>query len=278
MKKSLITKNLILIITVLSLGFAACSFLGGGDSGGDNHNRFLINSNNRFVTAGGQGGPRLEYSHTYEGFHFWHFYMGRVDNAPVVPVSEASPAVRFDGVTPVTLEFISRQVTETTVTQSHTSTVFNSVRTVNIQDTTIRVGASLSIPLWIFEAGVSRGFESRHIYIHDHHLENTAVDTYVTMQRWRQENTARFEATIGNYGESPGFYRFALFATFDVYLVVSQCIQTGHFAYDFLTFARPRTLFMSLDFSQTIDGFMSTSLAGRLTFDGTILYNIPAPA
>ena len=280
MKRKFAIIIFVALISVTAFALAACDFLGGNDrgSGGNGGSgRFTVNANSRFDVPAGQDGPEIQFSHTDGEHNFWHFYMGKVENAPVVPVSDVSPAILFGGTTPITVEFTSVQISEQTIVQSHGTTVRNAVRRTNITQNTFSVGLELSIPIGPFSLGVETGFDRINTEIIESERHTTVTETFETVTHWRQENTTNLQATIGNHGEAPGFYRFALFATYDIYLVIGQCLESRNFTYEFFTFARPGTLFTALDFSETMSGFEDSALTNRLVFDGAMLENLPPP-
>jgi hypothetical protein len=142
--------------------------------------------------------------------HYYLYYMGYIKN---VPIAYKTP-YRYDGITPITISYEKSWATEDAIMQSMTTA----------KEETWNVSASLTHTTEISVSGGIKPFgevaakASLATQIGGGYGETvSASSTYETTTTKMQGESESISATIGEHGEAPGVYRYALFGTTDVY-------------------------------------------------------------
>jgi len=94
---------------------------------------------------------------------------------------------------------------------------------------------------------------------------------------WATSNTETIKFSIGSHGEAAGFYRYALFATCDVYVAVVHNLTDNEWAYEYSVFSKPNSLFEGINYSTTNEFGSSANAAMSLKFDTVIIDYLTTP-
>lgn len=251
----------------------ACS--GGGYENGEEPSS-IIDASQRFSVTAQQ--PSLEYSFTDGLFDFWYFYMGTIDYAPI---SSTTPR-RFNGQTPITMSFSTTVVTEESISSSNSVAISNTTSLTRTSETIRGVRNSIGIEIGIkdlFSFGINTGyryFRETHSSTQGNAQTFSLADTFTSATSWAQSVTETDTITIGAHGEAAGYYRFSLFTTKDVFIVVAYDKIRGEFIYEFQTFARPDYFFLDIEFNESAN-FAQRHCTNWMVFDDTLLEDLPAP-
>ncbi|MCL2256156.1 MAG: hypothetical protein FWC11_04775, partial [Firmicutes bacterium] len=145
--------------------------------------------------------------------NFFIIDVGHIENMLLSTVAE----VPFNGMTPVS--FSRTTVNSSTITTSVTRTVSNSVKVscTQSQTTSITAGASVS-PVSL---SLGRSWTSS---LTNANTTTRSIETS-TSQIISTADEVTIAFTVGNNNEPAGTYRLALYATVDVYLIVSTTID-----------------------------------------------------
>ncbi|MDR2911880.1 MAG: hypothetical protein LBV38_01055 [Alistipes sp.] len=164
---------------------------------------------------------------------YFVFLLGTVSRMPI----SFRPAMNYGGITPVNIGYTSGETNEQSVMNSVTSTVENSVT----KSSSLTVSAGFE--LGPFSSEVSASFSES-----ETNTRSTS-NTYETTNTVTSSQLDEISATIGEHGEPAGKYRYALFATADVYYILtlknngdgtktfvdgatSVCAREGSYAWD----------------------------------------------
>ena len=228
----------------------------------------------------GKGGIqryRLDYffdaTHAGETYHIYYIYLGKIDWVPIA----SNTAIYYNGTTPIELTYSSTQTKTESITEAMSKTVSNTTQTVNTYNNVFNVeisGETGKILNLFAKGNIKTG------YSHSWGGSGSVTDvtskteTTTTFESWATSNTETKRYTIGNRDEPPGFYRFALFATCDVYIAVVHDLKEDEWYYEYSVFARPNTLYEAIDY-QTTNDFGVGADAMRLRFDTSIIESLP---
>jgi hypothetical protein len=144
--------------------------------------------------------------------HYYLYYLGYVESVPIA----YKTAYYYNGTTPITITFEKSLVNEKTITESTTKTKENTTTT----STSATVGVSFG-----GEAGFLL-FGKAHTNVNiaatvggEWASTISTSNTLETAETKAEGVTETIEATIGEHGEAPGNYRYALFGVTDVYVL-----------------------------------------------------------
>jgi hypothetical protein len=205
-------------------------------------------------------------------YHAYYIYLGKVEWVPI----SSDTTIHYNGVTPMELTYSTSKTTQTSVTNSMNNTVSRTTETVNTNSTTLSAAVSAKLKTPFLEAAVQAGFSDTWASTVSAQSQISTTDTFTTFQSWAVQNTETIRFTIGNHGEASGYYRYALFATCDVYAVAFHDTQANAWAIDYSVFARSGTLFQGIDYSKTND-FGIGANAMSLRFDTQIVETLGTP-
>jgi hypothetical protein len=246
-------------------------------------------SSTRYLTTpveadNGHGGTQnyeLVHSYTDGDFDFHYIYLGKVDWVPI----DSHGAQHFNGRTPIKLTYSVTEQSSGGVETALERAVTNATETVNGTAWSLSAEGQANFGIIkkvspVPRVSVKVGYTHNWHKSKTHTEEQSKTDTVTTFSNWAKENTQTIEFTIGNHGEAAGFYRYATFATCDVYVGVIRDRDTEEWYFDYAMFARNNTFFMGLDYSTTnVFGINEETLP--LRFDDEILSFIdplPEPA
>jgi hypothetical protein len=196
-------------------------------------NRTVGDSDSHVLVSSGIGGD--------DGIHYYLYYLGYVQSVPIAYKTQ----YYYNGSTPITITFQKDWVNEETITESTTQT----------KEKTTTVNASATVTAGVeAEAGVlfakAKATASLSATLGTEYASAVSVsDTLETAQTKANGESESISATIGDHGEAPGTYRYALFGVTDVYctFAVNPTTRTVH-SIKYTTCARESTYAWGLDF------------------------------
>jgi hypothetical protein len=141
--------------------------------------------------------------------YYYLYYLGYVTNVPVA----YKTAYYYNGTTPITITFEKNWVTEDTITQSTTKT--KEETTTWNWGGTVTVGVEAEAGAIFAKAKVTGSVSASASYELAQALSTS--NTLETARMKAEGESESISATIGDHGEAPGTYRYALFGTTDVY-------------------------------------------------------------
>jgi len=184
---------------------------------------------------------------TWTDYDAYFIYLGKVDFVPIA----SNTAKYYNGITPIELTYSTTQTTESSVTESITNAISRTTQKVNTWDNVFSVEGKFGYEGIFYSASIKIGYQHNWGGSSSNTEEISRTETYATFSSWAQSNTETVRFTIGANNEVPGFYRYALMATCDVYVTVVHDLDADDWAYEFSMFARPDSLFEAIDYSDT---------------------------
>jgi hypothetical protein len=176
-----------------------------------------------------------------DGVHYYLYYLGYVKNVPIA----YKTAYRYDGTTPIDITFQKDWVTEETITQSTTKTK-EQTTTVNASAT---VEAGVEAEAGIVFAKVKTSLSIATTFGTEVTIAASTSNTLETAQTKANGESESISATIGEHGEAPGTYRYALFGLTDVYCTFAVDPDTREIlSINYTTCARASTYAWGIDF------------------------------
>jgi hypothetical protein len=140
---------------------------------------------------------------------YYLYYLGYVSSVPVA----YRTAYYYNGTTPITITFEKNWVTEESITQSTTKTR-EQTTTINASGT-VTVGTEVEAGAIFAKATVSASISAT--VGGEWATAISTSDTFETAKTKAEGESESISATIGEKGEVPGTYRYALFGTTDIY-------------------------------------------------------------
>jgi len=226
----------------------------GGDYGGS------VSSNNKLVY--------YAYDDTN---NYYLFLLGHVNSVPLT----YRTAMRYNGQSPITIGYSCADITGTSISKSVKET--NTHAITNSSTFNWSVTAEAGLKKGLFSAGVSATVGGSNSW--DETNTRSVTDSITTVTSWANEETDFYETTIGNNGESPGKYRFSLFATTDVYyvLITNRSKTQVTDAYTAVC-TRPQSISWGIDYEPDMNGsFAKTASGDLLTIPAIVLSQLPNP-
>jgi hypothetical protein len=203
--------------------------------------------------------------------YYYLYYLGYVKNVPIA----YKTSYQYDGRTPITITFEKSWVNEETITKSTTQT---KEQTTSLNtSTTVEAGVEAKAGAIFTEmkawASVAATFGTQ--------FSNSisTSNTLETAQTKANGETEGISATIGEHGEEPGTYRYALFGLTDVYCLFAVDPETHRIiSIDYTTCARESTYAWGIDFDPSaIAVFGKTGGGALLEIPDIEFANIEAP-
>ena len=209
--------------------------------------------------------PVTDYD-TWTDYDAYFIYLGKVDFVPIA----ANTAKHYNGVTPIELTYSTTETTESSVTESITNAISRTTQRVNTWDNVFSVEGKFGYEGIFYSASIKIGYQHNWGGSSSVNDEVSRTETYSTFSSWAKSNTETVRFTIGANNEAPGYYRYALMATCDVYVMVVHDLDANDWAYEFSMFARPDSLFEAIDYSTT-NSFGVGANAEVLKFDNDLI-------
>jgi hypothetical protein len=176
-----------------------------------------------------------------DGIHYYLYYLGYVKN---VPIAYKTP-YRYDGTTPITVTFEKSLVNEETITESTTQTK-EKTTSVNAS-ATATVGVEAEAGIIVAKVKTSASFSTT-VGTEVVNAISTS-NTFETAKTKVSGESESISATIGEHGEAPGAYRYALFGLTDVYCTFAVDPETREIiSINYTTCARASAYAWGIDF------------------------------
>jgi hypothetical protein len=226
-------------------------------------NRSVEDSDSYVLTSSGIGED--------DGVYYYLYYLGYVKSVSIA----YKTTYRYNGTTPITITFEKNWVNEETITESTTQT----------KEKTTSVNASATVTAGV-EANVGVIFASMKTSFSVAATLGTEVantvstsNTLETAQAKANGESESISATIGEHGEAPGTYRYALFGVTDVYCLFAVDPESCEvLSTEYTTCARASTYAWGIDFDPSeIPAFGKTGGGDLLEIPEIDFADIDAP-
>jgi len=201
-----------------------------------------------------------------DNYNYYFFVLGHINSAPLA----YRPAVYYNGVTPITVEYSSSNVTQTSIRNSVTEAFEHSVTQSYTTTWGNEMGVSVGLNIGGLLSAITANFKAsyRHSWGGSDGTSTTDSrsfsNTYETSSSKAEEIKDAISVTIGNNGEPTGLYRYSLFSTTDVYfIVITDRAKTRIIEANVVFCARP-TQFWALDYEPEIGGSFGKTASGEL--------------
>jgi len=221
---------------VLSLAFAlilaGCDngTIDGGGNGNSNPQAPAKKVEVRYQTVPykGSAGPgdepyALVYSSKDGTYKYYSYYAGYIDFVPLL----YKQAVWYGGQTATTIGYEKNSQTENTVTHALETAVENSIEFSSSSEHSVLVTAGVEVGTDGAKASLETSYGFTKSVSETVGKSVSTTNTYETSTSHMEGETRSVSVTIGNNNEEPGMYRYALFATTDVFYNVTVNQATG---------------------------------------------------
>lgn len=203
--------------------------------------------------------------------YYYLFLLGHVNKVPIA----FREAIVYEGRTPITVGYSSTNTTSQSIEKSLTTATENTVS--KSQEVNYGVEVSAGVEAGPFSASVTASVGGATGW--DNSNTRSVSDTYTTTSQKTEEITNSMEMTIGNFDEPIGKYRFALFGTTDVYLVLhtdkTKKLKDSYIA----VCARPGSYAWGIDYEPDLGGsFAKTAPGDMLKIPILDIASLPVPA
>ncbi len=145
--------------------------------------------------------------------NYYVYYGGRIEHTPLL----YQQAIYYNGTTPITVGYSKSTSVETSVTHGIEKATTESVETTNTLGLTVGVSATVGFG----GSGVSVSTEIETSVSEMLGRSVSTTSTFETTEGLVEGETFSTEATVGTNNEPVGMYRYALFATADVFYNVT---------------------------------------------------------
>ena len=203
---------------------------------------------------------RVVASFTDGDYNYFYYYLGSVEKCPIV----YETAAYYDGKTEQTLSYSITKASEEQIEKSISDTVSESTS----HGGKVSLGVKFEFGK-LLKTTVSAGLE----YNNNFTETNSTTSTVSSAAGWTESHTSTTSYTIGKDCEQ-GYYRYTLFATCDVYVVIVYDLNADRgrdsVYWDHLVCARENTYHYGIDFSEDA-AFSSDGNAEKLRFDERVL-------
>jgi hypothetical protein len=205
------------------------------------------------------------------GVHYYLYYLGYVKSVPIA----YKTAYGYDGTTPITITFEKNWVNEETITESTTQTK-EKTTSVNASST---VTAGVEAEAGILFASVKTSLSIAATLGTEVATAVSTSNTLETAQAKANGESESISATIGEHGEAPGTYRYALFGVTDVYCTFAVDPESREIlSANYTTCARASTYAWGIDFDPSeIAEFGKNGEGGLLEIPDIDFTTVEAP-
>jgi hypothetical protein len=228
-----------------------------------------IDSSTRYSTEPFEKGYSVEYSYSTGQYSFYYIYIGAVNN---VPFSWSAP-MRYNGITPIEISYSIIETTSGSISTSSSTCITKTVETTVSKEIELNNKVYAGIGLGLMSAGVETGWKATWGLSETLSSSVSKTDTFTSFTGWSLTTTSGYRMTIGEHGESPGYYRYSVFATCDVFATVVVDELNNNYYYDYTTFAREDTFCINPDYSEDGD-YTKGNYANALKFDYSTLKDL----
>ena len=228
-----------------------------------------------FVPNGTRGSGVLDnlvfYDHC-DDYNYYFFVLGHINSVPLAYL----PTLRHDGVNELPLSFSIGHVTQEALRRSVTTASNHSITNRSSITLSHQIGVKATARAkWAkFEASYKHTWGSSHgtDITESRSFSNTYETSLTTTRNW----TLSTSRVLGN-NHAPGFYRWALFSTTDVFFIVVTDRARTHIVdeHTHLVFsARPQHQFWDLDYCPT-NSFGKTASGSLLEIPNISVSQLP---
>lgn len=215
------------------------------------------------------GVPPLMASYTDNLNNYYLVDGGYIKNTPIV----TGPVVGFNGVTPISVTFEESSVTTEKVEESLTKTISESLSEISTGSASFNIGV---------EAGtenfkVNLGAEYSRQWGTTEENSNSTANTYSVASEVSKSIKNTISYSIGEHGETVGYYRLSMVSTCDVYYLVSTSRDNSKLIeINIVLCARSNSVRFIIEYSE--DGsFGKTSDSNKLSWPDDFYKNYDIP-
>ena len=233
---------------------------GNGETSGEN----VITSNDlnvkRYITHKDSQSNEVMYSFSDGRYNYFYVYLGYIEKVPVA----YEPAEFWNGSVKPQLSYTITNYNEQQVSETLSTCITNSVEQQN--QVSVNVSAGLQIYAVEVNAGVGLSFSNTSS------SSKSTTKTTSSLNTWSETHTKTISYELDS--NCPyGYYRYTLFATCDVYVVIVHDKHNNSTSYDYLTCARENTYHYAIDYSAT-ETFSKDVNSNQIPFDFSIINQI----
>ena len=220
----------------------------------------LLASSNRYNSISASPGKGPIVAATYSDYEYNYFIidLGCVENAPVYYI----PELRYNGASPLTLKFESKQVTEASVQDVVSQITSETITTIKTGNASVEIGADAKFPK-VGKKEVDLGVHLNTQYSRSwgSETQNTTSteNTYTTAKKEVEEKSFSIEYVVGENNEDAGWYRLTMMSTCDMYLYVKTDSETTEVLESNITVSARPDFRLSLDYGGEKGDFSKTS-------------------
>ena len=218
--------------------------------------------------------PIIMQSVTDGTYNYYLLDIGYIKN---VPISYGN-TIKYMGQTPLTVSFTRTSVEEHKVEESISKTISESTQVTHMNELGGKLGVETVGIAKLWGAKITAEVEYKRTWGTVTDNATSTTSTYTTANSIAQSLEESIVYTVGEHGEAAGFYRLTLFATCDVYYLLTTKKDNSQIVDCIATMcARPNTYF-ALDYdAENIDGFGKTSISQEITFANDYYKRLPLP-
>ena len=225
------------------------------------------------------GNDKIKYSYTYDGYDFYYIYLGELSYIPMYTDEKISHSG-----SPRILTFSQSTAIGDNVKVSISESSMEAKSIVESHTNSTTTGGKVSV-----EAGASFWGIGAKAYAEttwSKFVKDTTSNAFhqatsLTNTREygysRTTTTARSDEKSLNQNNRPGFYRYTMFSSSDVYLYIVRNKRTNEFSYEFIEHVIPDSLKFSWDWDFCETGFFGKTDDSSFNIDISILDSLPEP-
>jgi uncharacterized repeat protein (TIGR02543 family) len=214
--------------------------------------------------------PKVLDSYTADGKNYYLIDVGYIENTYV----STFMLCHYNGVTPIALS--KTTFNSTTLTEALTETVTESITVSDTQNVTVgvEVGWKKAFPI-AGEFSAKLNAEWSGSWTNSSTTTRSKETSVSRAETEAEQFTVAF--TVGEHGEQAGYYRYALYATSDVYFVVTTSADNQTLlGWETVVCARDSTYLPHFDYAA--DGkFDNAPVTGKIDFSDGFYKTLPVP-
>ncbi|WP_010258235.1 hypothetical protein [Treponema primitia] len=263
MKKQNMLTELVSVALIMVLGFilAGCeNFAGGNNAPNISGKRYAIVPFEKASRSASEPYVLVSSGHNQAGtVYYYLYYLGYVTSVPIA----YKTAYYYDEKTPITITYEKSSATEESITSSMTTAKEHTVT--GSASVAIEAGVEAEAGVLFAKAKVT-GKITATGSVEDANAVSTS-NTYETVETKMAGESESISATIGDHGEAPGKYRYALFGITDVYCLFQVDAATRTVLETDISYrARESSLAWGIDFDSSDLGSFGKTGEGDLLF------------
>jgi len=189
--------------------------------------------------------PIIMQSATDGKYNYYLLDIGYINNVPIF----SGNTVRYTGQIPLTVSFTKTTVEEKKVEEAVSKTISESTQDADIRELGGKIGFETAGIAKLWGAKISGEINYSRTWGTVKENTTSITSTYTTARTTAQSLEESISFTVGEHGETVGFYRLTLFSTCDVYFLLKTNQDNSQIIECIATMcARPNTYF-KLDYS-----------------------------